>query len=270
MRGAFAVTDISEPEAPTSTEAAPAAPSETEPSMDIHKPKPWTGLRELAGELLVIFIGVLMALAAEQGVEALHWRHQVAAGQEELKQPFAREVRNAAVRAAQGPCVTQRLDELSSILQRAEDSGRLPPLEALTHPSNSAWTVGTWDALVAAGTLAHMPHQKMLAYTRVHQQSAYLSDLDDQEKADWTILDSMSGPGRRLSDVEAEQLRLALTRALAANRQLAGGGARLAEFVKASGLVEPAVFATAETQALHPPPGAAICRPLSAETAGAR
>jgi hypothetical protein len=237
--------------------------------MHFHKPHLWQGGREFLKEYLIIVVGVLTALAAEQGVGALHWRHQVAAGEEQLKDPFAREVRNAATRAAQGPCVTRRLEELSSIFQRAEGSGRLPPLGALGHPPSSAWTVGTWDALVAAGTLAHMPREKMIAYTRVRQETAYLSDLSDQEVADWTILDSMAGPGRRLSDVEAEQLRLTLARALAANRQMASGSARLSESVRATGLVEPSAFAEAEKQAAHEAPGAAVCRPLEAGPAGA-
>ena len=236
--------------------------------MEIHKPRPWRELRELASELVVIVIGVMMALGAEQGVEALHWRHQVAAGEEELKDPFTREVRNAAIRAAQRPCVTQRLAELKSILQRAEDSGRLPPLGALAHPPESAWTVGTWDALVAAGTLAHMPQQKMLAYTRVHQETAYLSDLSDQEIADWIILDSMAGPGRRLSEVEAEQLRLTLARAVAANRQMAGASDRVVVAVRRTGLVEPSAFAAAEKRALREAPGAPACRSPTMGTAG--
>jgi hypothetical protein len=238
--------------------------------MHFHKPKLWQGSREFLKEYLIIVVGVLTALAAEQGVEAVHWRHQVAAGEEELKGPFVREARNAATRAAQGPCVSQRLEELASIFQRAEGAGRLPPLGALGHPPSSAWTVGTWDALVAAGTLAHMPREKMIAYTRVRQETAYLSDLSDQESNDWTILDSMTGPGRRLSDVEAEQLRLSLARALAANRQMVRGSARVGQFVRATGLVEPAAFDEAGKQAAHEAPGAAACRPLAAGTAGTR
>ena len=46
-------------------------------TMDIHKPRPWHSFREFLKEYLIIVVGVLTALAAEAGVEALHWRHQV-------------------------------------------------------------------------------------------------------------------------------------------------------------------------------------------------
>ncbi len=47
--------------------------------MDIHKPKPWHGFREFLKEYVIIVVGVLTALGAEQGVEWLHWRHEVEA-----------------------------------------------------------------------------------------------------------------------------------------------------------------------------------------------
>ena len=37
--------------------------------MDIHKPKPWRGVREFLKEYVIIVIGVLTALGGEQAVE---------------------------------------------------------------------------------------------------------------------------------------------------------------------------------------------------------
>ncbi len=44
--------------------------------MDIHKPKPWRGWPEFLKEIGTIVIGVLIAIGAEQTVEALHHRAQ--------------------------------------------------------------------------------------------------------------------------------------------------------------------------------------------------
>ncbi len=52
--------------------------------MDLHKPKPWHGLREFLKEYLIIVVGVLTALTAEAGVEWLHWRHLASQHAEEL------------------------------------------------------------------------------------------------------------------------------------------------------------------------------------------
>jgi hypothetical protein len=45
--------------------------------MDVHRPKPWRGWRELLKEVGTIVIGVLIAIGAEQTAEALHHRAQV-------------------------------------------------------------------------------------------------------------------------------------------------------------------------------------------------
>ncbi len=45
--------------------------------MDIHKPKPWYGAREFLKEYVIIVVGVLTALGAEQVVEHLRWQKAV-------------------------------------------------------------------------------------------------------------------------------------------------------------------------------------------------
>ena len=45
--------------------------------MDIRKPKAIRNWREMLTEVGTIVLGVSIALAAEQGVEYIHWRNQV-------------------------------------------------------------------------------------------------------------------------------------------------------------------------------------------------
>jgi hypothetical protein len=53
--------------------------------MDIHKPKPWHSVREFLKEYVIIVIGVLTALGAQQGVEALQNRAQAAEARELIR-----------------------------------------------------------------------------------------------------------------------------------------------------------------------------------------
>lgn len=66
--------------------------------MHVHLPKPLHGWRAFAGEVGVIVLGVLIALAAEQAVEALHWRDQTAT----LRENLHREIRDDQWNAALG------------------------------------------------------------------------------------------------------------------------------------------------------------------------
>ena len=44
--------------------------------MDIHRPKAWHGGRELLKEIAIIVLGVLIALGAEQAVQAFDWANK--------------------------------------------------------------------------------------------------------------------------------------------------------------------------------------------------
>jgi len=46
--------------------------------MHVHLPKPLHGWREFAGEVGIIVLGVLIALGAEQAIQAIHSQREVA------------------------------------------------------------------------------------------------------------------------------------------------------------------------------------------------
>src|SRR5258705_11348027 len=73
-------TDAAEPTPPLPSAQPPSTKSPSppeDPPMEIHKPKPIHTWRELLTEIGVIVIGVAIALAGEQTVEALHWHYRV-------------------------------------------------------------------------------------------------------------------------------------------------------------------------------------------------
>jgi hypothetical protein len=232
--------------------------------MEIHRPKaPVHGWRELLKEIGIIVIGVVIALGAEQAVETIHWMYQVDAGEDALKVAFVREIDNMALRKSQGDCIAQRLTFLSQTLERASESGRLPAIRPIGHPPFSPWTIGAWQALVASETVSHMPREKMLAYVQMAQRTTVLSGMSDRENDQWTILDSMVGAGRRLSDVEAEQLRMTLAQAAESNVLMQRIADRLWEQVKATGLMKPSDFDDAMKRAVLEKKTAAICAPVT-------
>ncbi len=87
--------------------------------MEIHKPKPWHGWPEFAKEVGTIVLGVLIAIAAEQAVEALHHRDVVRHGEEALSDNFARFVEYKAALDQEAPCMAARVAELRAIIDEA-------------------------------------------------------------------------------------------------------------------------------------------------------
>ena len=164
--------------------------------MHVHLPKPLHGWRAFVGEVGIIVIGVLIALAADEAVETLRWHHQVLLAEEELKSPIERDLVNAAQRTMEATCVARRLGDLSVLLENAQTVGRLPAIGTIGDPPRGPWTFQTWDALVSGQIVVHMPQKKMMAYSNVQRIAAYLSQLDDLEADQWTTLRTMEGPGR--------------------------------------------------------------------------
>src|SRR5436305_15018073 len=95
--------------------------------MHFQLPKPLHGWREFAGEVGIIVVGVLIALAAQQLVEEVRKRGDArdarAAIQSELEINMAR----LASRSAQRPCVLHRLAEIQSLIDRDDRTETVTP-----------------------------------------------------------------------------------------------------------------------------------------------
>src|SRR5689334_6003190 len=181
--------------------------------MDIHKPKTWHSFREFLKEYLIIVVGVLTALAAEAGVEWLHWRHEVHVAREAIAFDLRRLVGAAATADAESACVGDRLVELADILDRAEVTHTLPPLGFGGAPATPNYALRSWSALTSGQTLAHIPNREQLILTGIASYASTLGAANVDARQQWAILQSVIGPGRPISDAEIAALRSALARA---------------------------------------------------------
>ena len=135
--------------------------------MHVHLPKPLHGWREFAGEVGIIVVGVLIALGAEQVVETIHWRSEVAAERTSLLQEANDMLGAIAARNAQVPCVDRRLAEIRTVLERHRRGEPLGLVGTIGRPTRQSATRGTWQIALAGQALAHMPHDEKLAFSDV-------------------------------------------------------------------------------------------------------
>ena len=180
--------------------------------MEVHKPKPWSGLSEFAREILIIVIGVLLALGAEQVVEALRHHELVARGEETLKDNFGRFVNfNASLHQEQA-CMAQRTTELRAILDKAATTHRLPRIGPIPQPEPRPWQIDTWEAMVSSQAAAYVPQEREILYSRIAMSAVDLYTVALQEWADWAALKGLSGPPRPFSEAEEANARSTLDR----------------------------------------------------------
>ena len=230
--------------------------------MDIHKPKAAHSIREFLIEIGTIVCGILIALGLEQVVETLHWSEQVSQGDERLKSQFLRVVENAAERDAQATCIDRRLDEISALLEKAADTGRLPPVAPIGAAAEKPWRNVVWESLVAGQVVVHTPSKKALQYSGIANASSFLADESDRELDRWTTLKTIEGKGRHLSDVEAESLRITVAGARAAAARMLRSSQGVMHNIQATGLLSASSFDAAAQRGKISGAQAQICKAL--------
>jgi hypothetical protein len=182
--------------------------------MDIHKPKPVHGWREFLNEIGVIVIGVLVALAAEQIVEALHHHEMVSRGEDALRDNFTRFVTFKGGLDQEAPCLAARATELRAIIDEASVRRHLGRVGPIPQPMPMPWQIDTWDAMVASGAAPYLPHYRTVLYSRIAMSAIDVYTNANTEWREWAALRSLSGPPRPFSEAEEAKARDTLARAV--------------------------------------------------------
>ena len=131
--------------------------------MHFHLPKPLHGWREFAGEVGIIVVGVLIALAFEAIVEDWQWHEKSRRAVDALRPELAANFLYATEMASTVPCADQ---QLASLENRVANSGAtLNPAPnyseaiyaryTIRAPSRE-WPDQVWQAMVVEGVSSHL------------------------------------------------------------------------------------------------------------------
>ncbi len=185
--------------------------------MHLHMPKVPHSVREFLREVGIIALAVMIALAGEQTIEALHWRHVIESERASLDMGVD-DVRFAMrARVAQQPCVDRRLADLALVFERREHSqplGLVAPIGrvALWQRDDAALRIATAD-----GSLSHMSVGEKKKYFKAF--SAYLrtfAPVAQEERDSWKALQPLNHPAV-LDDEDWRALRKAYSDAVDSN-----------------------------------------------------
>ena len=201
--------------------------------MHFHLPKPLHGWRAFVGEVGIIVIGVLIALAAEQVVEWLHWRNEVADARRALDREVAYDLGAVEKRQREAPCIDRRLREIRSLLTGSTSglrSGSRPPLgqPQLWRPRTDVWQVA-----VAGQAAEHMRLTTRLGYAGLYGGLQWYAQKAEDETDAWSVLAELDDPGtlgtqdlawvrqaRSRAQVAADKMNANLPRIIAAGARL--------------------------------------------------
>ena len=225
--------------------------------MHFHLPKPLHGWREFVGEVGIIFVGVLIALGAEQAVEWLHWRNEIADARQAIDREVAYNVGAIAKREEEGPCIDRRLQEIRGLLNGNGSGLASKSRPPLGQPQLFRPRTNVWQAALTGQVAGHMPLGTRVGYAEIYDGFQWYAQKAADETDAWSVLGELDDPGG-LGPEDIAAVRQARSRAQVAADKM---NANLPAFIAAAkglGVKQVAVHESPLTAAQIK----ALCRPL--------
>jgi hypothetical protein len=152
--------------------------------MHFHLPKPLHGWREFLGEVGIIVIGVLIALSAEQIVEALHWRSEAREFRRAVDREAATNLGYYAFDQLQAKCAEYRLDELQQMLQRSRHGQPVRLAAGISQPLDPDQSFSVWDSKDPQA-FARLPLEVRLKYAQLYELFRTTEGIAQAQNVTW-------------------------------------------------------------------------------------
>jgi hypothetical protein len=148
--------------------------------MEIHRPKPIHHWRELLKEVGIIFLGVLIALGAEQTVEWVHWRYEAGQAEHYLRHDAASILGDMVERLEIQKCQDRRLVLIRDrLLASGATWTAMAPFYTSGPPAGSTyahpmrgWPTISWSNAVASTAAVHLPDAQLNHYAEIFAAAA--------------------------------------------------------------------------------------------------
>ena len=201
--------------------------------MHFHLPRPVHGWRAFVGEVGIIVLGVLIALGAEQVVEWVHWRNEVADARLALNREAAYDLGAVEKRQQEAPCIDRRLGEIRVLLTGSSSGLHSGPRSPLGQPQLWRPRTDVWQAAMAGQVAEHMPLAPRLGYAGLYGAFQWYAQKAEDETDAWSVLGELDDPGglgpedvasvrqaRSRAQVAADKMNAYLARIIAAGAKL--------------------------------------------------
>lgn len=196
--------------------------------MPVPTPRPQEGWRRFIGEIVIIVIGVLIALGADQLVEDVRKRQAADEARHAIRGELETNMARLRSRSTIAGCIERRIAEVQGLLDAAVAGD---PFKAPTWVGRPQyWTMLTarWNAFTQSGQTALLPADELADYSQMYSWMENLTAEMQAEQVDWATLRTLEqlprlSPqmafdlGKALSDARYRRWRINLhTRQLAA------------------------------------------------------
>lgn len=169
--------------------------------VDAPDTRPVHGWRDFLKEVGTIVLGVLIALGAGEAADAWNWHQEVLVVEDSLNDELADSLFAAQERIKIADCQRHTLDALDDL---ADKSHGTLMIRNTPVSRNRVWGSAAWDAAVASGTIAHMPHDTRNTYAELFSFVRLFGELNVKQQELWAIIDAYRRP-RPFTDTSRER-----------------------------------------------------------------
>lgn len=174
----------------------------------------FTDWPDFGREYVIVVLGVLTALLAQQAVESLQWRGKVSAAIADMNNELSGgDGVQGYVRMAIHDCVDQHLNIVRLAVESGDRAKARAAIEGVWVPNNT-YDVLARESATASDVASHMPEDRMLNYRIAYDVVPQLDRLADRELVDLAALRALPATGGSLEASE----KLAILNAVEALR----------------------------------------------------
>lgn len=195
----------------------PAPPEETSGAERVevhHKPHPVHSWREFLKEVGIIVLGVMIALAAEQALDAVHWAGRVREAEASMRKELAEDDGPQAYdRLVKSPCIVAQLDRLESAIVADRDRSAPFRPQPVVMPFFYTWDSDAQREAVSTGAMAHMSPERAYAWSSPYALTSAMNEINLKESDDYAELMGLRAAPIHLAEGARERLLAAIARA---------------------------------------------------------
>jgi len=173
-------------------------------------PKPLRGWRQLAWEVGIIVIGVLIALGAQQIVEGFHDRSVAAETRAEVTDELNSDLMSMVLRQAAEPCIERRLNELRAIMAEWEETGSFETPKWVSQSPVIEIELSRYEGAQSAGRLALLSGDEQSRMGAVVARIRKFDEWQIAERVPWGRLRALQFGAKALSAADRAAIRSAL------------------------------------------------------------
>lgn len=158
--------------------------------------------RDFGREYVIVVLGVLTALFAQQAAESFDWKQKVKAALADMDQELSNgDGPEAYVRLAIYQCLNARLRQVREATEAGNRAAVRSAIAGIDLPLRT-YNSFAREAANSADIAAHMPARRMFEYRVVYSLMPELDELHRKEMADLGELRSLPGTGGPLDQEE--------------------------------------------------------------------